>query len=127
VGWRSALLPPATRPHVSVHDDIVVRLHQGAHHGRIIAIPTDVRRSGTLAVPTRVGTDPWEAGPWEACYRTDFYQRREVAWYDDVDHTIHLWPYWLAEGARMPPRLRSRVQRSRLGAPPTAPTRARSG
>jgi len=101
VGWRSAVFG---RPHVSHHDDIVVRLHQGPHHGRVIAIPEPVRRSGILAVPTREGTDLAEAGPWQVSFRTVFYRRRELPWYDDVDHTIHLESYWMVEDGQLPTR-----------------------
>jgi hypothetical protein len=77
----------------------VVRLHGGPKHGKIVQLTQSSLKMGRYLVPVPVDLLDPDPSP-EMPVVT--YRRHVLAWYDDVDDTLHYFDYWLAEGAKLP-------------------------
>jgi len=83
---------PNDEPKVRKHRDTVVRLHGGPKHGETIALPAELRY--LLAGPPC----KWDENrPLPIVYRHE-----RLAFYDDVDHAVDVWDYWIHDDEEAP-------------------------
>lgn len=99
---------PRDQPEVRCWRDRTVRLHYGPGHGRIIKISEDTIWSGrpVFAKPRLLAqvvfSDTIDLNSSELPYDQVYYSRHRLAVYDDVDHAIDLYDYWICEGYPLP-------------------------
>ncbi len=83
---------PNDEPEVRKHRDMVVRLHYRPKHGEIIALPAELRY---LIMPLHDSM-------YDSLRQEVFYRHERFAIYDDVDHAVDVWDYWIHDDEKVP-------------------------
>jgi hypothetical protein len=81
-----------------------VRLHGGSRHGQIVDVPERVHRQAVLFTLPKSDLSEFLNAPADPTlpWEPERYRRHKFVLYDDVEHALHAYDYWLADGEPLP-------------------------